>query len=97
MSRTELPVLPTETAAGVDAAARSIARLMTISRAALSKALLNLRDQYSIKFTIGRLESAREIFRQAQLDAVKNGTHASRLVRKECSTRNLAMSPTENS
>jgi hypothetical protein len=54
-----------------------IAQECDVSRAALSKALLAFRDEYSIGLTIGRLESSREIFRQAQLASIENGTHAS--------------------
>jgi hypothetical protein len=53
-----------------------------VSRASLSKSLLSFRDQFSIGLTIGRLQSSREIFRQAQIASVEAGRHASRLTRK---------------
>ena len=52
-----------------------IADSCDVSRAALSKALLRFRDEYAVKLTIGRLESSREIFRQAALASVAAGTH----------------------
>jgi hypothetical protein len=54
-----------------------IAEHCAVTRAALSKAVLVFRDEHNIGLTIGRLESSRAVFRQAQRIAFQNGTHSS--------------------
>jgi hypothetical protein len=54
---------------------REIASRCDVSRAALSKALLSFRDEHSIGLTIGRLESSRGLFREAQLNSIEEGRH----------------------
>lgn len=54
-----------------------IANYCDVSRAALSKSLLAFRDEHSIHLTIGRLESSRELYRQAQLHALEEHRHVS--------------------
>jgi hypothetical protein len=54
-----------------------IAEHCSVTRAALSKAILVFRDEHNIGLTIGRLESSRAVFRQAQRIAFQNGTHSS--------------------
>jgi biotin operon repressor len=59
-----------------------IARSVGISRAALSKAILQLRDNDGVRFAGGKMDSSREIYRQAQLELVRTGRHASTKTRK---------------
>jgi hypothetical protein len=54
-----------------------IARAAGISRATLSKAILDLRDSDGIRFAGGKMDSAREIYRQTQFELVRLGKHAS--------------------
>ena len=54
-----------------------IAREAGCTRQALSKALLELRDECGIHLTIGKRSYARESFKKAQLAAVEAGVHAS--------------------
>jgi hypothetical protein len=59
----------------------AIARDANISRAIVSRWLLDLKDRYGIKVSL-RGSLIRENCRQAQLASVKKGTHASRYTRK---------------
>jgi hypothetical protein len=54
-----------------------IAKAGGLARATLSKALLNFRDAVDFHLGAGKLESSRESYRKAQLEAVENGTHGS--------------------
>jgi hypothetical protein len=54
-----------------------IAREAGISRATLSKAVLDLRDSHGIRLRMGKSESARIAYRETQLRLVQLGRHAS--------------------
>jgi hypothetical protein len=60
----------------------AIARASGVHRATLNKSLHNLLDSYSIGLSVGKLQGAREKYREAQLSAVARGTHSSRFTRK---------------
>ena len=47
-----------------------------VTRSALSKSLLTLRDAHGIRLTVGRLASSRRIYAEAQRESVLNGRHA---------------------
>jgi len=59
-----------------------VARAAGISRATLSKAILNLRDSNGIRFRMGKSETARYSYRQTQLGLVAAGRHASQRLKK---------------
>ena len=54
-----------------------IARAAGISRATLSKAVLDLRDSGKIRLAGGKMDSARQTYRETQLELVRLGKHAS--------------------
>jgi hypothetical protein len=54
-----------------------IAKATGISRAAISKSLLNLADQYGIRLNTGKLETSRLAYREAQLRALERRSHSS--------------------
>jgi transposase-like protein len=54
----------------------NIAREAGVTRAAISKWIVQFREEADISLTVGKLNSTRETFRNAQLEAVANGTHA---------------------
>lgn len=59
-----------------------IAEAAGLTRAALSKSLLSLKDQSGLALTIGKLHGARETYRSVQNALVANGRHASEKTRK---------------
>ena len=63
-----------------------VARAAGISRATLSKAILNLRDSNGIRFRMGKSDDARHSYRQTQLELVAAGRHASQRTKKTNST-----------
>jgi hypothetical protein len=54
-----------------------IAGAFDVTRSALSKALLLFKDRHEIKMSVGRLQSSRAIYAEAQQLSVANGTHCS--------------------
>jgi hypothetical protein len=55
-----------------------VARATGLTRAAISKMMLNLRDQLGVVLNFsGKRAGSREIFRQAQLSSLANGSHSS--------------------
>lgn len=56
-----------------------IARAAGISRATLSKAILNLRDSNGIRFRMGKSDGARLTYRETQLRLFAAGRHASQV------------------
>jgi hypothetical protein len=66
-----------------------VARAAGISRATLSKAILNLRDLNGIRFAGGKSQLARQTYRETQLMLVANGRHASQKSRKEKTGENV--------
>jgi biotin operon repressor len=59
-----------------------IARAAGLTRAALSKNLLSLKDQTGFRVIVGKLGGARDTFRSVQNALVANGRHASEKTRK---------------
>ena len=54
-----------------------IARASGMTRAAISKSLLSLKDQSGLALTIGKLHGTRDTYREAQRKCVAEGTHSS--------------------
>jgi len=61
---------------GRDTLAR-IAREAGLTRAALSKSLVALRDELGMQLWCGKRAGSREVFRQAQHESVRRNTHSS--------------------
>jgi hypothetical protein len=60
-----------------------IAKEAGITRAAISKMMLSLRDQSGVCMPVSKLNSSRETYRKSQLLAVKEGRHASVKTKKQ--------------
>src|SRR5438128_1540364 len=52
----------------------AIARACGLTKAAISKQLLSLKDQLGSAVSVGKLSSTRQTYRQAQIDCMERGT-----------------------
>jgi hypothetical protein len=60
-----------------------IASAANLTRAALSKSLLSLKDQSGLSISVGKLSGSRDTYRAVQNDLVAQGKHASEKRRKQ--------------
>ena len=54
-----------------------------LTRAAISKQLLGLKDQLGSAVSVGKLGSTRSVYRKAQLDCLERGNHSSQVRKRK--------------